>query len=242
MSYAKLAYIYDILMEDAPYLQWQEFVHHFGPASGRLLDLGCGTGKLSACFAQMGYQVTGVDYSEDMLAYAAANTTNIQYLQQDIRQLEGLHDYDIAVSLCDVINYLTSKQDVIQAFTKVYQSVKETGVFIFDVHSIKHFQEDMAGQTFAEIYEDITYVWLCEPGEASNSLLHDLTFFLQDEQTGQYERFDEQHLQRTFSIHDYLEMLRQAGWTNVQIYGDFQTMIAENPEENERIFFVCYKN
>ncbi|WP_066194222.1 MULTISPECIES: class I SAM-dependent DNA methyltransferase [Gracilibacillus] len=241
MVYTKLAYIYDILMEDAPYQAWQEFVQHFAPTTGRLLDLGCGTGKLSSQFTAAGYLVTGVDYSEDMLAYAQANTEGVEYIHQDLRALEGLTDFDIAVSLCDVVNYLVTEHDILQMFTNVYHSLKEDGIFIFDVHSVSHFQENMAGQTFAEIYDDITYVWLCDQGSEPNSLIHDLTFFLQEEQTAKYERFDEQHQQRTFPVQAYLEMLKQTGWHHVQVYGDFETQPAEQPEDGHRIFFVCYK-
>lgn len=241
MAYTKLAYVYDVLMEDAPYQAWQEFVQYFAPASGRLLDLGCGTGKLSSLFTAAGYQVTGVDHSEDMLTYAQANTEGVEYIHQDLRALEGLTDFDIAVSLCDVMNYVVTEQDILQVFTNVYHSLKETGIFIFDVHSVKQFQENMAGQTFAEIYDDITYVWLCDQGSEPNSLVHDLTFFLQEEQSAKYERFDEQHQQRTFPVQAYLEMLRQTGWCHVQVYGDFETQPAAHPEDGQRIFFVCYK-
>ncbi|UOQ86081.1 class I SAM-dependent DNA methyltransferase [Gracilibacillus salinarum] len=240
MAYSKLAYIYDVLMDDELYDHWQAFVEQF-IKEGRLLDLGCGTGRMSKRFANANFSVTGVDVSEDMLAYAQSNTSGIQYIQQDIRELNGLHGFDAVVSLCDVINYITSAKDLETVFRNVQHCLVDGGYFIFDIHSLKHFAEDMIGHTFSEIYEDITYVWLCEQGEEVGSVEHDLTFFLLDESTGQYQRFDEQHVQRTFAVDSYVHLLEQTGFHLQGIYGDFSLTKSENPEENERIFFVCKK-
>ncbi|QGH35033.1 methyltransferase domain-containing protein [Gracilibacillus salitolerans] len=238
MVYSKLAYIYDVLMDDAPYDQWQTFVEHFGN-QGKMLDLGCGTGRLSHLFSNVGFSVTGVDFSEDMLAYAQANTTGVQYIQQDIRELEGLTGFDVVISLCDVINYITSVSDLEKVFANVRKTLADSGLFIFDVHSLKHFEENMAGQTFAEIYDDISYVWFCEQGEETGSVEHDLTFFLLNEETGQYERFDEQHSQRTFGVETYKELLKKVGFQSVAIHVDFSIEESSEPEESQRIFFIC---
>ncbi|WP_163581250.1 class I SAM-dependent DNA methyltransferase [Gracilibacillus saliphilus] len=240
MAYSKLAYIYDVLMDDAPYDQWQSFVEHFCK-QGKMLDLGCGTGRLSHQFAYSGFSVTGVDYSEDMLAFAQANTSGVQYIQQDIRLLQGLTKFDIVVSLCDVINYITTRADLEKVFTNVRESLVNDGLFIFDVHSLNHFNENMVGQTFAEIYDDISYVWFCEQGRETGSVEHDLTFFLLNEETGQYERFDEQHYQRTFTVETYKELLEKSGFQSVTVHGDFSIEEVEEPEENQRLFFVCKK-
>ncbi|MDX8045906.1 class I SAM-dependent methyltransferase [Gracilibacillus sp. S3-1-1] len=239
MAYSKLAYVYDILMDDAPYNEWQGFVEHFSEQRTKMLDLGCGTGRLSHQFAEAGFSVTGVDYSEDMLAYAESNTTNVQYIKQDVRYLEGMSDFDIVVSLCDVINYITTPEDLMKVFTGVREALVDDGLFIFDVHSLKHFEKDMVGQTFAEIYDDISYVWFCEQGEEAGSVEHDLTFFLLNEETGQYERFDEQHSQRTFAVKTYEKLLKQAGFNSVRVYGDFSVDESMDLEDNQRIFFVC---
>ncbi|SFL80061.1 Methyltransferase domain-containing protein [Gracilibacillus orientalis] len=240
MAYSKLAYIYDVLMDDAPYDEWQSFVENFC-RQVKMLDLGCGTGRLSHQFAEAGFSVTGVDLSEDMLAFAQANTFGVQYIQQDIRELEGLSSFDVVVSLCDVINYITTEDELKRVFTNVWNCLSDEGLFIFDIHSLRHFEENMVGETFAEIYDDISYLWFCEAGETKGSVEHDLTFFLLDEETDQYERFDEQHSQRTFAVETYMELLRKAGFQNVTVHGDFSTEKSDEPEEHQRIFFVCRK-
>ncbi len=227
-------------MEDAPYDNWQAFVEHF-VGKGKMLDLGCGTGRLSGRFSQTGFLVTGVDLSEDMLSFAQAHTTGVQYIQQDIRELEGMNDFDIVLSLCDVINYITTESDLKKVFQHAWDSLKEGGQFIFDVHSLFHFEENMIGQTFAEIYDDISYVWFCEQGKEKGSVEHDLTFFVLDEKSGKYDRFDERHSQRTFDVSTYQKVLQESGWEDVQVYADFDTRPIKVEEEAQRLFFVCQK-
>ncbi|GAA0295493.1 cyclopropane fatty-acyl-phospholipid synthase-like methyltransferase [Gracilibacillus halotolerans] len=249
MAYSKLAYIYDNLMEDAPYEEWYNFVNHYiqelNPNGKKLLDLGCGTGKMSIRFTKSGFDVTGVDMSEDMLAYAQAETVSegesVHFIQQDLRTLEGIHNCDIAVSLCDVVNYITEEDELEQAFTRIATSLSENGLFIFDVHSVNHFEHNMKNQVFSEIYEDLTYIWLCSEGERTGELMHDLTFFLQSDQNNLYERFDETHIQRTFPISTYRELLEKTGFVIHQISADFKPEPILSEESAERIFLVCIK-
>ncbi|MFC4388434.1 class I SAM-dependent DNA methyltransferase [Gracilibacillus marinus] len=248
MAYSKLAYIYDILMDDAPYDDWQAFVqsmvNKYLPHANKMLDLGCGTGELSNRFTTLGYQVTGVDYSEDMLAYAQEQSNKLQhrvhYIQQDIRLLNGLSGFDVSICLCDVLNYIVTEEDVRSVFNNAYKSLKVDGLFMFDVHSIKHMEESLANQTFAEIYDDVSYVWFCEKGEEIGEVIHDLTFFIQED-GNKYERFDEIHHQRTFSVEIYKQLLKEAGFTLLSMHTDFSMEQDVTPENGERIFFVCQK-
>ncbi|KAB8127281.1 class I SAM-dependent methyltransferase [Gracilibacillus oryzae] len=251
MAYSKLAYVYDVLMEDAPYDDWQAFVYEIMrkhcPHAVRLLDLGCGTGEMSIRLAKNGMDVTGVDFSEDMLSYAQSAMkeagVQIDYIKQDIRKLDGLAGFDLIISLCDVINYVTDTVDLQKVFQNVSNALNPGGIFIFDVHSLNHFEKNMVNQTFAEIYDDISYVWFCEEGDRDGELFHDLTFFIQNEEGALYERFDETHHQRTFSVAAYRQFLEQSGLNVLDIYADFSIIPSKDPEAEagNRIFFVCQK-
>lgn len=249
MAYFKLAYIYDLLMEDAPYDEWEEFIldnikkHH--PQAKKVLDLGCGTGEMSNRLASKGFSVTGIDYSEDMLAYAQAETEaqnlSVSYLHQDMRSLEGLALFDVVISICDVMNYLTDETDIKKTLENIAHVLKDDGIFLFDVHSVKHFKENMVNQTFSEIYDDISYIWFCEEGQYENEVIHDLTFFMEKEGENLYERFDEIHYQRTFPIKTYRRLISEVGLEIIGIFTDFSKIENKNPESGNRIFFVCKK-
>ncbi|MGN1292356.1 MAG: class I SAM-dependent methyltransferase, partial [Levilactobacillus brevis] len=72
MIYQSFAELYDELFDPAMYDQWLDFVtDRVDPTSGELLDLACGSGRLGVLLAEHGYQVSGLDLSEDMLVLAA---------------------------------------------------------------------------------------------------------------------------------------------------------------------------
>ncbi|WP_079530338.1 class I SAM-dependent methyltransferase [Halobacillus hunanensis] len=240
MSYQQMAQVYDVLMKDAPYDQWvtwtKQIVQHYHPGAQRILDLGCGTGEITSRLADHGWQLTGVDLSEDMLTMAASKDQTIQWLRQDITDLKGLHGYDCIVSYCDVMNYITDESSLDAVFKHAYQALSEQGLFLFDVHSVDHIVNDLCGQTFAEVYDDLSYVWFCDPGEEEYSMIHDLTFFVRYHKD--YQRFDEQHLQQGYHLETLQKAIEKAGFTLQRVTADFSV----NPaERGDRLFFVCQK-
>lgn len=242
-----MASLYDKLMTEAPYDEWVRFTERAFRQSGkqidRIVDLGCGTGEITKRLAHAGYRVSGVDYSADMLTYAdhKANRENvsIQWVCQDLRKLDGLTDLDAAISYCDVINYIVSEEELRTVFKRVADSLKEGGLFIFDVHSLFHIQNHLINQTFADVTDDASYIWFCSGGENPGEMHHDLTFFALD--GDKYERFEEFHHQRTYSIAFYQQLLKDAGFENLNIYADFSLKPGNVNEKSERIFFVAEK-
>ncbi|WP_156291128.1 class I SAM-dependent DNA methyltransferase [Oceanobacillus salinisoli] len=244
MAYQQMAYLYDQFMSEAPYDKWIDFTENIIEDSqvSRIADLGCGTGEIAVRLAERGYQMTGVDYSADMLTYAdsKANEKNlsITWLHQDLRELEGLANLDLAVSFCDVINYITNKDELEDVFQQIFAILKPGGLFIFDVHSIYQVEHHFKNQTFADVLDHMSYIWFCIEGEEVGEMFHDLTFFAQE--GDKYIRFDEFHHQRTYSIEFYHQLLFEAGFNNIKVYADFSL---ENlvHKDSERIFFVAEK-
>lgn len=248
MSYEQFAYLYDELMKDAPYDAWVQFVKETLVQqelnnARRLLDLACGTGELSMRFAAQGFQVTGVDLSADMLAVAQKKAMDagmkIPFFQQNMADLEGQGEFDVIGIFCDSLNYLESEEKVADTFLNVYRHLSPEGIFIFDVHSIYKITEVFINQTYADNDDHVSYIWNSFPGESPNSVEHELSFFVLDEKTGKYARYDELHLQRTFSEQQYSDWLQDAGFEIVRISADFENSA---PKANsERIFFVARK-
>ncbi|MGD7021645.1 class I SAM-dependent DNA methyltransferase [Rossellomorea vietnamensis] len=245
MSYQQFAYIYDYLMKDVPYDSWVEFVQAQAvkhAVSGReLLDLGCGTGELSLRLLKEGYSVTGIDLSEDMLFMAREKAENeglqLPLYQQDMSELQGLGSFDIISIFCDSLNYLETEEKVISTFKQVREHLTDDGLFLFDVHSIFKITQIFLNETFTYNDEEVSYIWDCFPGEEPNSVEHELTFFVRDDETGQYERMEELHHQRTFPILTLENWLKEAGFEVTDITADFTDVPPGNL--SERIFFTC---
>ncbi|MDQ0216726.1 SAM-dependent methyltransferase [Oikeobacillus pervagus] len=247
MSYEQFAFVYDELMKDVPYRKWMELLkeqmNKHGIAGKKILDLACGTGEFTVQLAKEGFEVTGVDLSEDMLMVAQEKAVNqgfhIPFFQQDMRELEALGEFDCVTIFCDSLNYVGEEQDVLKTFSKVYEHLKIGGLLLFDVHSIYKIQEIFIGSTFTINDDPISYIWNCFEGEVENTVEHELTFFVLNEEDQRYERFDELHIQRTFPIQNYEKWLKKVGFQVEQISADFTNQPPTNT--SQRIIYVARK-
>lgn len=101
-----------------------------------LLDLGSGTGTHDLEFWRQGIDVTGIDRAAEMTAIAkkkaAAQHAKITYLTRDILSFSTEKKYDAAVSLFDVLSYMTTDEQVEQYFNVASKALRPKGVFMFD--------------------------------------------------------------------------------------------------------------
>ncbi|MEW9500499.1 class I SAM-dependent DNA methyltransferase [Jeotgalibacillus marinus] len=249
MSYGRFAEIYDQLMSDMPYDLWTRFVlekqAQFGSTGRRLLDVGCGTGEWTLQIAQEGFEVTGIDLSESMLAVASNKAQNagvpLQLFKQNMAKVEGFEPFDIITIFCDSLNYLEREEDFKRTFDNMYRQLSSGGLFLFDVHSIFKIEHLFVDQTFTYDDGNVAYIWNSFEGEHPHSAENELSFFvMEDADRDQYVRFDELHKQRTFSIEQYRIWLEDAGFTIESVTADFSPVLSLE-ENSERIFFTCIK-
>lgn len=242
-AYTDFALVYDDLMIDIPYDTYVELISlAVGNLEGkRVMDVGCGTGLLSVKLAKDGAEVTGIDLSSDMLAVAEKRahdlSQNICFMELPMQEISGEESYDAAVIAIDSLNYLPDRKSILQTFKGIHSILKSGGVLLFDVHSTFKTDTIFLEGPFTFENERIAYIWETEEGEDEHSVYSELTFFVKEE-SGLYRRFDESHLQRTYHVFEYVEMLREAGFTIERIFADWED---EPPhEESERIFYqVC---
>lgn len=247
MSYGRFAFVYDTLMQDVPYDKWiDRFIEkmtQYDIKGNHVLDVACGTGEFSVRLADKGYQVTGVDLSEEMLSIARAKAdeynVSIPFYHQNMVDLDMGELFDSIVIFCDSLNYLKSEQDVQSTFQRVYKQLHEGGLFMFDVHSIYKIEEIFTNATFADAGEGVSYIWNSFEGEEPYSVEHELSFFVKDEETDLYDRFEENHYQRTYPIAILEQWLRDAGFTIKEVIADLENI--EPSEQSERIMFVAIK-
>ncbi len=242
--YAKFAAVYDELMTEVPYDTYVELIELAanGIDGKKVLDIGCGTGILAAKLAKRGGEVTAVDLSPHMLEIAAERAKSLQlpieFLRQPMQQLAGHTNMDVAVIPIDSLNYVTEVKEVEETFQGIYEALRPGGILLFDVHSI--FKTDVIFMESPFVYDDgrIAYIWQTEEGDAPHSVYSELSFFVKTE-ASLYERFDEVHMQRTFRVHTYVQLLEEVGFKIERIFADWEDEAPE--EESERIFFQVRK-
>ncbi|KIL46064.1 class I SAM-dependent DNA methyltransferase [Jeotgalibacillus campisalis] len=249
MSYGRFAHFYDHLMSDMPYDQWTRFLlekrDEHGTKGIRLLDVGCGTGEWTLQIAQNGFEVTGIDLSESMLAVASHKAQQagipLSLFQQDMAEAGGFDPFDMITIFCDSLNYLETEEELKKTLQNMFTLLNDGGLLLFDVHSPFKIQEQFINQTFTYDDGSIAYIWNSFEGEYPLSVEHELSFFvLDDPNQDRYLRFDELHKQRTYPIDYYKSLIKDAGFKLVAVNGDFSTA-ASPTDTSERIFFTCSK-
>lgn len=263
MAYDLFAYHYDRLMEDMPYEEWLDFLSQCWDKHGQprsIADLGCGTGSIAIPLAQQGYEVYGIDLSEDMLAVAQNKSLDaerslpfpgvggVTWLQQDLRDWELMRPVDAVISLCDCFNYLLEEEEISLAFAQAYAGLKDGGVFVFDVHTPFQLKAYAEAQPFFLNEDDIAYIWTSELNEERCEIEHALTIFANDSahtgsnddaESNRFRRIEEYHVQRAYPLDWLKEQLYAAGFQEIDCYADF--LWKQVTETTQRAFFVARK-
>ena len=224
-AYTGFAEVYDLFMDQVPYEKWSgriiQILSAYGIRDGLVLDLGCGTGSMTELLAGAGYDMIGVDASEEMLELAyekrAESGHDILYLLQDMREFELYGTVRAIVSVCDSLNYITEEEDLLQVFRLVWNYLDPDGVFFFDMNTIYKYKEMLGETTIAENREEGSFIWenYYDPEEQLNQ--YDLTLYVQDEDD-RYVRFEETHIQKAYALERVLELLEKAGLKAEQIF------------------------
>lgn len=240
-AYTSFAEVYDMFMDNVPYEEWSryltELLKEYRIEEGVVCELGCGTGKMTRLLADAGYDMIGVDMSEDMLAIASMeNPQQILYLCQDMRELELYGTVAAVVSVCDSMNYLLEEEDLLEVFQRVNEYLEPGGVFLFDLNTIYKYETLLGETIICENRPEGSFIWenYYDAEEQINE--YDLTLFIQEKEN-LYRKFEETHYQRGYSLEKIRTLLEEAGMEFVTAYD----ACTKNPprEDSERIYIVA---
>lgn len=239
MSYDAFARYYDVLTGNIDYDELAAYYDklnlRYGGKRGILLDLACGTGSLSVRFAGMGYDVIGVDMSEEMLGAAMEKPhEGIQYLCQDMTELDMFGTIDTAVCALDSLNHLESADDLRAVFERVALFCDKDAVFLFDVNTVYKHEKVLADNTFVYETDDVFCVW--ENEYLGNGVTDiQLDFFERDGDI--YRRSSDGFTETAYPRELTEQMLIDAGF---EICGVFEYPTCNEPTENsEKLTFAA---
>ena len=244
--YTSFASVYDMFMDNIPYDQWADYVDgllkKYGIHGGLLLELGCGTGSMTRRLSNKGYDVIGIDSSEEMLAIARDKTedSSILYLCQDMREFELYGTVAAVVSVCDSMNYILSEEDLIKIFRLVNNYLDPKGLFIFDLDTEYAYKDIIGDKTIAENREEGSFIWENTYYEEEKINQIDLTLFIPTEDSSSNKLFikeEETHYRRAYSIDTIKRLIEEAGMEWVTA---FHTLSEEAPrKDSERIYVIA---
>lgn len=238
-AYGALAESYDRLTNDVDYRAivefYDEILRREGAAPRSVADLACGTGSVSAIFAERGLWVVGVDISEEMLTVAQQKTGGMDnppwFVCQPLQKLRLPRAVDLAVCALDSLDYITEPADCAMAIRRIYKALNPGGIFIFDVNTPQKLRA-MDGQVFLDEDEDVFCVWRGEFDERTNICSYGMDLF---QRCGAvWSRSFEEHREYAYTREQLEGYLQAAGFSRIEVFGD-RSLRAPEPEE-QRIF------
>ena len=245
--YENFAAIYDVLMEDIPYDIWISQIESLwkkhGVSPKLVLELGCGTGNTTYLFEHKGYSMIGLDYSGEMLAQALAKKpcgSDILFLQQDMREFELYGTVDAIISVFDCMNYILTVPDLCRVFKNAHNYLNPGGLFIFDYNTRERFIDISEGRTISRMFPEAACILENFYNEDEDINEFTGSFFVREEDSGLYRRFDEYHFQKAFDIPEMTEAAKASGLEIIDVVdADFMDNFTK---ASERLYVVCRKD
>ena len=248
-GYGDFAFYYDLLTENVDYEKRSGYIRDLlvanGVDKGILLDLACGTGTLTLLLAQMGYDMIGVDASEEMLSVAQEKKmeggvgNEAIFLCQKMEQLDLFGTINGAVCTLDSINHVTDEKDVREIFRRVSLFMEDKGIFIFDVNTPYKHREILGDNTFVYDMDEVYCVW---QNSTDDTLLTtvSLDIFEYDEESDSYIRYAEEFCERGYDLELLKHFAEKFRFEVIGIYDE----LTKSPlkEDSQRAVFVLKKH
>lgn len=246
-AYEAFAAVYDSFMEDVDHEGWLAHIFavwkRFGREPKKVIDLGCGTGSFLLPLAQKGIDVIGVDLSAEMLAEAEHKAREAglspRLVCQDMVELELGEKADCILSLCDCMNYLTEDGELEDAFCSVARHMGKESLFLFDLNTEYKFREVLGQNVFGSAEEHAAYIWENDYDAEEKINEYYVSFFIENED-GLYQRIEEYHYERAYSIEEIENSLHAAG-LELLLVSDGYSFDAPHAESQRLLFAARLK-
>jgi SAM-dependent methyltransferase len=233
--FSLLAQVYDAIMSDIDYEAWCRFileeVRKRGWKPGLVLDLGCGTGNSTLPMFALGFDVTGLDLSEEMLEQARAKLPPVNFVQGDFKTFKLDKKFSLVYSVFDSLNNLLTERDFLEAVRNIYAHLEPGGFFMFDANTTVGLRELWEAGRAEGWAGDVYYRWTHTFDENTN--LAKVEAYCENPTTS----FTEVHFEKPYDAPDLKRLLSQAGFMDIQIitYPDGETAQGDD----ERIWVIA---
>ena len=243
--YDALALYYDTMQSDMDAVAWADFIsklikRHSVSEVQSITDLGCGTGSVTVELAKKGYDMTGLDSAEEMLAQASAKegAEEVFWSVQDITDFDIGGKTDCFISTLDTVDHITDGEALERLFASVGDNLENGGLFIFDAITEHHLADTLSDNVFYEDYDDFTLLWVNDFDPETKINTAGLTLFALTEE-GLYERFDGELVEKYYPPEFFTAAGEKAGLVLLAVYGELKDN--DPSEDEERIFYVFRK-
>ena len=241
--------IYDASIYDGmnTHIDDLQFYKRWLPKSkiSRILELCCGTGRLTIPLAQEGYNISGIDYTPSMLEQAKVKASEtgleVEFIEADIRTLNLRKKYDLIFIPFNSIHHLYRNEDLFKVFSVVQNHLKDGGLFLFDCFNpnIQYIVEGEKGQKEIATYttDDERKILIKQTMRYENKTQINRIewhYFI----NGEFHSIQNLDMRMFFpqELDSYLEL---SGFNIIHKYGGFEEQ--EFNDSSEKQVFICVK-
>lgn len=185
----------------------------------KILDAGCGPGRISIELALLNMHVTGVDIIQAELDAAKETASDegvqIDFIREDLRSFKSEKKFDVAINLYTSFGYCDTPEEDFLIIKNIFESLKDGGYFLLECTSR---ESAILCFTEGEWFERAGLTVLTEFSVegAWEGLRSKWTIINKENQ-----RIEHEFIQRLYSGTDYIQMMKNAGFKETAIYGGY---------------------
>ena len=193
-----------------------KLIDYLKPKAGScMLDVACGKGRHSLQFANKGFDVTGIDLSEDSINEALQyESENLHFYQHDMRLPFRVNYYDYAFNFFTSFGYFQTQRENDNSIRTISQSLKPTGTFVMDYLNVHYAEDHMVHRSEKEI-DGVNFIitkWHDETHFYKKIMIEDDTLEMPVVHTEKVSKF---------SVGDFTEMFAYQGLQIKEVFGDY---------------------
>ncbi|MDR9364046.1 MAG: class I SAM-dependent methyltransferase [Balneolaceae bacterium] len=233
-TYSVLADIYDIVMADVDYETWADYIDEIilmhQPTARSILELACGTGTIALSLEELDcYEISATDGSPDMIRIArqkaAKANSEINFQTMNFLNLSFERSFDVIYMVFDSLNYLHTKEDIIQLHKEVKNILNPGGIFVYDFTTPRNSRKAIRFLNNESKTIDGEYRYHRESSFNAKERIHTNRFHIEklDETNGDIiETFEEQHQQKIYTLDDIQSIIKKTDFEVVRAYDGFE--------------------
>ncbi len=221
------------LYRDRDYLEAKTFMNNLTnylniPKGGKILDLACGRGRHSIYLNSLGYDVTGLDLSENSIQYAKQFENSTLHFQVHDMCLPYHQQFDAVFNLFTSFGYFDKEESNLETIKAIKANLNTNGLAVIDFMNVDYVIDHLVTEE-TKVVEGVAF-YLKRRVE-NGYIIKDIDFNYQGEQFSFQERV------RAFRLHDFEALFNEAGVYLLDVFGTYK-LHKFDPKESPRLIMI----
>tara|TARA_B100001142_G_scaffold321470_1_gene368163 strand:- start:443 stop:1165 length:723 start_codon:yes stop_codon:yes gene_type:complete len=228
---------YHILYQDRDEMEAKYFLdilvsHLQIKEKSKIIDIACGKGRHATYFNKLGFDVVGLDLSENSITTAKQNENDsLKFFTHDMRKTFEANSFDIATNLFTSFGYFDNEKDEQRAINAMAENLKKEGLLIIDFMNVKKVIKNLIHSEQKKI-QNITFN--IRRKIEGNYIIKDITFF----DKGNNHHFQEKV--KAITLSDFSDFISNVELKIIDIFGSYR-LEDFNAITSDRLILICKK-